>query len=142
MEDKELLKKQKEEAIGRIEVLTKKYNLNPNIKKYFEEGKVYYSYLTAGGMMGSIDTINYDNRYATFVKEFEKNGSLVYHCIEYGDSLALLYVGIDTEDWPNQRLYKDYIPAYAHNFATPELSEIGDVIVSSFGESGALIRIG
>lgn len=43
----------KNEAINRIKTLIEKCNLNPNVLKYFEEGKEYYSYLT-GGFLGSI----------------------------------------------------------------------------------------
>lgn len=32
-----------QEAIGRIRELTAKYHLTPNILKYFEQGRVYYS---------------------------------------------------------------------------------------------------
>lgn len=53
----------KDEAINRIKALIKKCNLNPNVLRYFQEGKVYYSYLTAGGFMGSIDTISYEKDY-------------------------------------------------------------------------------
>lgn len=133
---------QKKEALERIGVLTWKYNLNPKIKKYFEDDKLYYSYLTAGGLMASIDEINYDDRYPEVVKNFEKQGGLVYHCIESENTLTLLFVGNNEDDWPAERLWEDYIPAYVYNFSNPELSEIGDIIVSAFGNSGALIRIG
>ena len=71
----------KEEAINRIKTLIEKCNLNSNVLKYFNEGKVYYSYLTAGGFMGSIDTISYDKDYEKAVKDFEikHQNYLVYH---------------------------------------------------------------
>lgn len=40
--------KMKEEAVSRLKNLTSSLNLNPNLVKYFKQGKVYYSYLTAG----------------------------------------------------------------------------------------------
>lgn len=44
------------EAIRRIKTLIKKLNLNANILEYFKDGKKYYSYLTGGGFLGSVDT--------------------------------------------------------------------------------------
>jgi hypothetical protein len=135
-----------EEAISRIQELTKKYKLNPHILKYFKEGKVYYSYLTALGFLGSIDTISYDPRYEEAVKKFEQkhDGFIVYHAIESkmqcGDMLDLLYVSNSQEQWETERLYEDCIASYTVNFTNPELSEFGDIAVSGFGESGALIR--
>ena len=58
-------KEVKAETISRIKTLIDKYNLNPNVLKYFRKGQVYYSYLTAMGMMGSIDTISYNEDYET-----------------------------------------------------------------------------
>ena len=136
------------EAKRRIVQLTEKYNLNPNILKYFEQGKVYYSYLIAGGLIGSIDTISYDNSYENAVKEFEETyiDSLVYHAIEtesdLGKMLSLLYVGPKEEDWAKQRLSGDRIMAYTINFTYPELTGFGYIRVSDFENSGALIRIG
>lgn len=88
----------KEEAINRINTLIEKCKLNPNVMKYFSEDKVYYSYLTAGGFMGSIDTISYDKNYEKAVKDFETKhpDCLVYHAIEsitaHGKLLSLLYI--------------------------------------------------
>lgn len=64
-------KEVKAETISRIKTLIDKYNLNPNVLKYFRKGQVYYSYLTAMGMMGSIDTISYNEDYEKVVKDFE-----------------------------------------------------------------------
>jgi hypothetical protein len=75
--------KMKAEALTRLEELCDEMGLNPKVFDYFNKGKLYYSYLTAGGYMGSIDTINYDKRYADAVKAIEKEtGALVYHVIE------------------------------------------------------------
>lgn len=136
------------EAKNRIKELTEKYDLNPNILKYFEEGKLYYSYLTFGGMVGSIDTISYDESYDNAVKKFEAEnpGYVVYHAIEtntrMGKTLSMLYVGADSDNWPAERLYGNYIFAYTVNFADPDFSEFGDIVVSGFEESGALVRRG
>lgn len=89
-----LLEAQRKEAIARIDTLTKAFNLNPHIKDYFMDGKVYYSYITAM-VLGSIDTIEYDKRYAKVVKGFEnRTHSLVYHAIELGDTLSFCGVPV------------------------------------------------
>ena len=137
----------KNEAINRIKTLIEKCNLNPKVLKYFKEGKVYYSYLTAGGFLGSIDTISYDKAYEQAAKKFEMEHpeSLVYHVIETitlsGKFLSLLYVSNEKEDWESERLQSDNaIMVYVLNLDNPELSEFGYITVEGFGESGALVR--
>ena len=136
-----------QEAISRITELTAKYHLNPNILKYFEQGRIYYSYLTAGGMIASIDTIAYDPRYEKAVHDFERKYKyLVFHAIEsdtpLGQMLSLLYVSNKKKNWEEERLYDDYIASYTVNLTHPDCSEFGDIVVSGFENSGALIRIG
>lgn len=140
-------KEVKAETISRIKTLIDKYNLNPNVLKYFRKGQVYYSYLTAMGMMGSIDTISYDEDYEKAVKDFEVHhkGYVVYHAIEsitpQGKMLALLYTGDDKENWDCERLEDNYLMAYVVNFTVPEYSEFGDIFIEGFGDSGALVRV-
>ena len=57
-----LQERKKTEALERLSQLEKLYGLNPKVRKYFAEGKLYYSYIT-GGVIGSIDTITYDPRF-------------------------------------------------------------------------------
>ena len=141
-------KKQAQEAIVRINTLIRQCGLNPKVAKYFSEGKIYYSYLTAGGLMGSIDTITYDPKYAEAVRQFESlfRGSKVYHTIEtktgFGAMLSLLYVSADEDDWPGERLEGNEILAYVCNIDDPNESEIGYIRVEGFGGSGALVRVG
>lgn len=137
----------KEEAINRIETLIEKCNLNPNVLKYFKEGKRYYSYLTAGGFLGSIDTISYDKAYEQAVKKFETKHHdwLVYHAIEsitsHGKLLSLLYVSDRKEEWEFERLQSNnFIMSYVLNLDNPKLSESGCIAIDTFGESGALVR--
>lgn len=137
----------KNEAINRINTLIEKCKLNPNVLKYFKEGKVYYSYLTASGFMGSIDTISYDKKYEKAVKDFETKHPdyLVYHAIEsitsYGKLLSLLYVGDDNEEWETERLESDNnIMSYVFNLDNPDLSEFGYIAIDGFMKSGALVR--
>lgn len=137
----------KEEAINRIKTLIEKCNLNQKVMKYFNEGKVYYSYLTAGGFMGSIDTISYDKNYEKAVKDFEAKHPdyIVYHAIEsitaHGKLLSLLYVSSDKEDWESERLESNNnIMSYVFNLDNPDLSEFGYITIDDFMESGALVR--
>ena len=96
--------KQIQEALERLSLLEKLFELNPKVKNYFKEGKLYYSYITGGGYIGSIDTINYDERYAAIVNAFEEQTSyLVYHVIEHGDTISLLYVSNDYNHWADER---------------------------------------
>ena len=129
------------EALFRLKELEEQFELRPNIYKYFKEGKLYYSYLIAG-ISGCIDTINYDSRYVKVVEEFENRyNSLVYHVIESGNTIALLYVSDCEEDWEMQRLFAgQYIAAYVYNFEHPDLSEYGDIVITC--SEGALVRVG
>lgn len=137
----------KDEAINRIKTLIEKGNLNPNVLKYFNEGKVYYSYLTAGGFMGSIDTISYDKDYEKAVKDFETKHQdyLVYHAIEtitsHGKLLSLLYVSGNKENWESEILESNNsIMSYVVNLDNPKLSEFGYIAIDGFMKSGALVR--
>ena len=137
----------KHEAINRINTLIEKCNLNSNVLKYFIEGKVYYSYLTANGFMGSIDTVSYDKNYEKAVKDFETKhpNYQVYHVIEsittQGKLLSLLYVSDDKEAWESERLESDNsIMSYVLNIDNFELSEFGYIAIDKFMESGALVR--
>ena len=137
----------KEEAINRIKTLIEKCNLNSNVLKYFNEGKVYYSYLTSGGFMGSIDTISYDKDYEKAVKDFETKhpNYQVYHVIEsitsHGKVLSFLYVSDDKEEWESERLESNNsIMSYVLNLDNPDLSEFGYIVIDGFMKSGALVR--
>lgn len=86
----------KQEALERLHQLETLYGLNPKVARYFAEGRLYYSYLTGGGYLGSIDTITYDERYEKIARSFEEQTSaLVYHAIEYQNTLSLLFVSPD-----------------------------------------------
>lgn len=130
------------EAVLRMKALQDNFDLNPKILQYLEEGKLYYSYRISGWANGCIDTIDYDERYAKAVNDFEeKTGNYVYHVIETKSMgqvrevdtgsavisylekadadpvtmLTLLYVSSDDEDWMTERLEGDYIAAYVMN---------------------------
>lgn len=92
------------------------------------------------GMMGSIDTIDYDERYALVAMNFGKDGILVYHCIEYKDTLACLFVGTVEDDWKNERVNREKILAFVYDLTNPERTKMEHISVGAFGQSGALIR--
>lgn len=135
--------KQKKEALRRIKLLIKKLGLNPNVEKYFKEGKIYYSYLTAGGFLASIDTITYDERYEAVVKAFEKQyDALVYHAIETGNSIALLFVSKWESDWKYDfEISGDSATTYAYvYYFEANYGEVGSIEIT--GHLGVLVRIG
>ena len=129
--------KQNKEAMERLTILENIYGINPKIKKYFSEGKLYYSYIT-GGFMGSIDTINYDKRYTNVVKTFEEQTSyLVYHVIERGNTISLLFVSDDYNHWLEERPTSSGVLAQVINMDTYE-NEHGFIRVDI--NQGALYR--
>ena len=139
-EMKMMVEKQKKEALYRLTSLEQLYDLNPKVRKYFEDGRLYYSYLTCGGYLGSIDTIDYDKRYAAIVKEFEeKTSHLVYHVIESGNTISALFVNNDYTQWIDERPTKAGIRVQVFNLKTHE-QEYGYIKVDN--NNGALYRIG
>lgn len=129
------------EASSRLTQLSATLGLNPNVVNYWAEGCLYYSYLTAGGFMGSIDKIEYDPSYVDVVKQFESEYDLlVYHVIESGSALILLSVSNDADEWEFERPEGNRIMAYVYRLDDPSQSEFGDVVLSSL--HGALVRVG
>lgn len=127
-----------QEAMVRLNMLEELHNLNPNVKQYFENGKLYYSYITGGGYIGSIDTINYDERYTTIVKAFEKQTTyLVYHVIERGKTIAILFVGDNTNCWMDERPTSAGVMAWVFDVETNE-NELGYIQIDNL--QGALYR--
>lgn len=137
--EKDKKNKMVQEALHRLSDLEKLYGLNPKVREYFEEGKLYYSYITGGGYIGSIDTINYDPRYAKIVHNFEEQTEcLVYHVIERKNTIALLYVSSDSSDWVVERPQKEGLSARVFDVDTYE-NESGFIKVDIL--QGALYRI-
>ncbi len=116
-----LRNKQTAEAIRRLTALEGMYLLNPNIKKYFSEGRLYYSYLTGGGYIGSIDTISYDKRYEEIVKKFEaETSALVYHAVEHRNTLSLFFVSPSISQWEREQPQKEGVLAQVFDLDTGE----------------------
>lgn len=129
--------KQIKETMERLTILENIYGINPKIKKYFSEGKLYYSYIT-GGFFCSIDTINYDKRYVNVVKTFEEQTSyLVYHVIEHGNTISLLFVSDDYNHWLEERPTSSGVMAQVINMDTYK-NELGFIRVDT--NQGALYR--
>lgn len=129
--------KQIKEAMERLSALEKIYGLNPKVKQYFGEGKLYYSYIT-GGFIGSIDTINYDERYVSIVKAFEEQTPyLVYHVIERGHTISLLFVSDDYSHWLEERPTASGVMAQVVNMDTYK-NELGYIKIDV--NQGALYR--
>ena len=105
---------------------------------------MYYSYLTAGGFIGSIDTITYDAKYENKVKTFEEEYDvLVYHCVEsqtpFAKHLVMLYVGRNKDEWAIERPMSDgFVFANVHNLDN-DFNEVGNVKFEVF--QGALVRV-
>lgn len=132
----------KREAVSRLRALESQVHLNPNVRKYYRQGRLYYSYLTGGGVIGSIDTITYNPRYEKVVKDAEERfGFHVYHCVESlapWHSLALLYVEKNPSEWELGRPKDGQVYGYVHNFELGE-GEFGYVGFEAY--QGALYRV-
>lgn len=138
---------QRNEAVLRIQELTKKFNLNSNMLEFFKNGKIY-----------GLDYVYEQN------SKIRNRGELIFHIIENFQSkynaviyyyniveiniegydleiMNIFYVGQHKEDWKIQRLSKDnemYICTYELN--NPSYSEeLGFVKVNSV--DGNLVRI-
>ncbi len=130
------------EALKRLETISNAFDLGPKLVKYLNEDKLYYSYAY------SMDTINYDKRYAEAVKCFEtRYDAYVYHVIEantnIGTMLSFLFVGDNEEDWTMQQLEGKYIYSYSfviENENSWVEGEFGDIVLDS--PLGYLMRIG
>ena len=102
----------KQEGIKRLHELAARFDLGEKLENYFKEDKLYYSYAY------SMDTINYDKRYADAVKKFEKTyNCLVYHAIEadttFGIMLSFLFVSDHQSDWESEKIDNDRIVSYS-----------------------------
>lgn len=71
------IQEKKEGVLKRMKTIADHFNLGDKLVNYLTEDKLYYSYAY------SMDTINYDERYARAAKAFERErGVYVYHAIK------------------------------------------------------------
>lgn len=142
MKKTELIERQKEEAVKRLESLTKRYKLDKKILANFSDDKLYYTRDYGIGAFSIMYPLSSNSKIIKIVKEFEiEYNALVYYCILTGQFLSLLYVSKREDEWDYEReMYENYITAYVHNFQIKEYSEFGDIIIENLG--GVLTRIG
>ena len=125
------IQEKKEEALKRLKTITDHFDLGGNLVKYLMEDKLYYSYAY------SMDTINYDERYAQAAKDFERvSGAYVYHAIEAKTRngytlLSLLFVSDYKEDWQTESLDGNAIFTYTICLEEPDYSEMGWIEMAS-----------
>lgn len=145
-----LKEKQKKEAISNLKTLVKTFDLDPQILKNFEQGKVCYGEDIKRGEISKLNILEENRQYLSLVEKFEKEtNALVYYCIltpaEFifsqltGYCFSLLYVSEYTEDWSVGRLCNvvdngngfRYGDLYSYTY---NLYKDGDVIVFDEGE--------
>ena len=93
------------EATRRLDVLSKKYNLNPIIlEDYKKDGTIYYSEDIILGKKARIEKLSTNTYYLEIIKKFEEeNNAIVYHAISapkellgklscLGGGLNILYI--------------------------------------------------
>lgn len=130
MNNEELRKEQKEEAIKRIKELTKVYNLDSSMLDSFNSNHV----------LGN-DTIERERtpeekeHYIQLMNDFmEKHNAIIYYYvlsnIKYDnqtlETLNIFYVGQYKEDWENVKTPEnDEVYVYSYNLTIPDYSEFG-----------------
>lgn len=79
----------KEAYLRFVSVYSPQDDVISEAQEFLKKYQIYYSYLTAGGWIGSIDKLEYDKRYPEIVAECEKKyNCLVYHVIESGSFMS------------------------------------------------------
>lgn len=142
------------EAIKRLNILSKKYNLNPVIlENYQKDGMVYYSEDTVLGKKSKIEELSNNTQFLEIVKRFEEeNNAIAYHCISIpkhllgelsflGSLLNILYIAKgrnkDSKGF-NTLLEHNCMDTYTYNLDIEDFSEFGQI--SLIGVDGALSR--
>lgn len=147
MNKEELKKEQKVEAIERLKILNKNFELLKNVVNDFEKKDLlYFSEQTSlGGILYWCTKENGYNEYVDLIKKFEEeNNAIVYHAIhcytEFGELLNLLYVSQHKSEWKMDRtdLIKGVPFAYCYNLDDEWCSEFGSISIA--GRTGGIIR--
>lgn len=144
--NEDIRKQQRKEAIERLHMLEKLYNLNSNVLKEFkQDGTIYYSERINKIQNGILFWLHNNLEYVKAVETIEKKYKIyVYHCIlshtEFGDLLTMLYVSSDIENWSQEKsdLMCGYIDTYVYDFSGFG-SEFGAVQIA--GINGGLTRV-
>jgi hypothetical protein len=128
-----------------VECLNKLQIHKPYIDGFRKEGVVTVFERYAG--FWALPENNYEELY-NIIKQFEEeHGYIVYaathEVIGEDEVYSLLFVSSHTEDWDyilqESGPYTYYAMAYCHNVTTPIFSEMGDIVVNSFG--GGIRRV-
>lgn len=125
MENKELRKKQKQEAIERLKILQNEYMVHTNVLKEFNQDEtIYYSENFSGFHQGILYWLHNRQDFVNIVKDIEEKRNIyVYHCIlnhyrNMGDILTMLYVSADENYWQDEieQIKEGYVSSYIYNF--------------------------
>ena len=146
MMNEDIREQQRKEAIERLHMLEKLYNLNSNVLKEFkQDGTIYYSERINKIQNGILFWLHNNLEYVKAVETIEKKYKIyVYHCIlshtELGDLLTMLYISSDMENWSQEKsdLMSGYIDTYVYDFSEFG-SEFGYVQIA--GINGGLTRV-
>ena len=137
--------RRKEEALRRLEQLTKAFELNGEILNQLKEGAISYCFpVSVDGMelVGMIGVKCFDQKWREEIEKFEREyDTFVYIALANktpcGEMLSMLYVSSHEETWEWERPTADYATAYVYNFDMKD-GEFGDIFLTS--NNGALIR--
>ena len=132
-------KKQKAEAVSRMEELSKKLHLSPIILSELKHNNRTYSQVEADHT--KIYLANNSPELVELINHFEnENNAYVYHILCDNSLLIFLYVSDNEEDWEFERFCNEgYVSAYVYNLIYPMCSEFGDILITQ--QNGAIIRI-
>lgn len=130
MTKQELREKQKQEGLARLKML----NVSGSVTRGFTSGTIFYSERQNRMFDGILYWLSNEDRYVEEVSKFEKeHNALVYHAqlshTEFGDLLALLFVGKDERDWEDDKndLKQGQAFSYVINLEDTSLSEFGSI---------------
>lgn len=145
--EKDIKVLQKKEAIERLKILHKQYELMETVIKEFENGDtLYYSEYRNKVFPAVLYWISNREDLTELVKKVEEEkGILVYHAILtptiFGDFFYMLYVSQNEEEWEMEKIdLKESLPlAYGINLSDPEMAEFGGIQID--GAMGGIRQI-
>ena len=138
---------QKKEAIERLKILHKKYELLENVITEFEkEDTLYYSEYKNKVFSAVLYWVSNREDLTELVKKVEEEkGILVYHAILtptiFGTFFSMLYVSKNKKEWENEKTdLKDSLPlAYCTNLSDSKMAEFGGIQIA--GAMGGIRQI-
>lgn len=129
---------QKQEAIERLKILHKHFELMKTVITEFEkEDTLYYSEYQNKVFPAVLYWVSNREDLTELVKKVEKEEEiLVYHAILtptiYGTYFSLLYVSQNQEEWEEEKMYlkESITSAYSINLSDIEMAEFGDIQIA------------